>query len=61
MESSSSSDSDNSGDDELVTVLLDTIITVSLTEMDQPDSDSSDSTIKRGGSPHGKAPNMPCM
>ena len=58
MESSSSSDSDSSGDDELVTGLLDTIITASLMEMDQSDSDSSDSSIKWGGSPKGKAPNI---
>ena len=51
MELSSSSDCDSSNDDEFVTGLLDTIITASLMEMDQSDSDSSDSSIKWGGSP----------
>jgi len=58
MESSSNSDSDSSGDDELVTDLLGTIAAASRMAMDQSDNDSSDSSIKWGGSRKGKAPNI---
>ena len=57
--SSSSSGSDSSGNDELVTGLLDTIITTSMIEMEQSDSDSSDSTIIWGRSCKGKLRNIP--
>ena len=53
----SSSDSDSSGDDKLVTSLLNTIITASMMEMEQS-GDSSDSTIIWGGSRKGKLRNV---
>ena len=56
--SSNSSDSSSIGDEELVTGLLGTIITVSMMEMKQSDSDSSDSTIIWGISRKGTLHNI---